>query len=181
MLTKDLCNLQIMFEKVMICTYPSVDDRDLRLLEKTTCESSSVDCFHRNLSELECCGFYYCNLTMIELENIFKEKEPGRFLLRDSRSRSFYYVLSFLSETKKLVNIRIFFHDGKFIFDGGSLRSTSVIGLIKLFRKRLSRPIFKYIPSLLHFSRLVVNKNLNNLSELPVYIQNILKLYPHEL
>ncbi|XP_047144199.1 uncharacterized protein LOC124817817 [Hydra vulgaris] len=176
--------MKIMFEKVTICIYPQV--KDLGLMKKETTDILSVEIFHNNLIELKCCGFYYYNLTLEESQNVLKDKKPGSYIIRDSSDKSFYYVLSLISEKKKVVNFRIYFHDGKFLFDGALLCSTSVIGLVTLFQKNYSKyslykPILKHVPSLLHSSRLVVNQSLQDKSKVPIYIQRILSSYPYEI
>lgn len=145
------------------------------------------------LSVLRESGWYWGNISSDKAKELLKSSSPGTFLIRDSSDRRYLFSMSVMTRQGP-TSIRLIFSRGCFRVETSSglisPRSPCVVSLVlrmshlsrnnessvqeesepkvpKPFRSALlEKPLYSKVPSLKHFSRLVINRyNLRNFTE----------------
>jgi hypothetical protein len=146
------------------------------------------------LSVLRESGWYWGNISSDKAKELLKSSSPGTFLVRDSSDRRYLFSMSVMTRSGP-TSIRLIFSRGCFRVETStgliSPRSPCVVSLVlrmshlsrnsngiqeeedsrpivpKPFRSNLlEKPLYSKVPSLKHFSRLVINRyNLRNFTQ----------------
>ncbi|XP_046864460.1 suppressor of cytokine signaling 2-like [Xenia sp. Carnegie-2017] len=152
----------------------------------------SHDCisnlFRVSLARVEDSCWYWGTISNKEASFVLRNSEEGTFLLRDSSDSRYYFSLS-VKVHETILNIRVLYSNGKFMFDCFKTRLNDipkfdcVIKLISYYvavsqtedgrriltksaehgetEIRLQKPRFSKVPSLEHLCRRVVNRSWN--------------------
>ena len=150
-----------------------------------------------SMDRLENSGWYWGRISKTEATSVLEPADVGSFLLRDSSDSRYYFSLS-VRLRAHILNIRVLFSYGKFMFDcfetrpGEAPKFDCVVKLVSYYvavsqqedrRKvlaksdvagvtevKLERPLFRKVPTLQHLCRRVVNRNLSKeeQSQLPL-------------
>ena len=153
--------------------------------------------FQVSMDRLENSGWYWGRISKSEATSALQQSDVGTFLLRDSSDSRYYFSLSVRLQTS-ILNIRVLFSYGKFMFDCFETtlneipKFDCVVKLISYYvavsqnkedrRKvlarseegdseiKLQKPLFKKVPSLQHLCRRVVNRTVTKeeQSQLPL-------------
>ncbi|CAB3988252.1 Suppressor of cytokine signaling 2 [Paramuricea clavata] len=153
--------------------------------------------FQVSMDRLENTGWYWGRISKTEATSALEQADVGTFLLRDSSDSRYYFSLSVRLQTN-ILNIRVLFSYGKFMFDCFETSLSEipkfdcVVKLICYYaavsqdkqdkRKvlarsevgdaeiRLEKPLFNKVPTLQHLCRRAVNRTLtkDEQSQLPL-------------
>ena len=153
--------------------------------------------FQVSMDRLENSGWYWGRISKTEATSALEQSDAGTFLLRDSSDSRYYFSLSVKLPTN-ILNIRVLFSYGKFMFDCFQTRVNEipkfdcVVKLICYYvavsqnkddkRKvlarselgesemKLEKPLFKKVPTLQHLCRRVLNRTMTKekQSQLPL-------------
>lgn len=139
------------------------------------------------MERLKTSGWYWGKMSKTEASSVLEHADTGTFLLRDSSDCRYYFSLSVKLQTN-ILNVRVLFSYGKFMFDCFETRPNDipkfdcVVTLISYYvdvsqskqdtrrilaryddgdaEIRLRKPLFNKVPTLQHLSRRAVNRTL---------------------
>lgn len=154
--------------------------------------------FKSNLNELRTSKFYYPKISRQEAEKKLFNKKPGTFLVRDGSTEDAIYTVTFVAKNRKILNVRVRFSMGSFLFI--SNLNTPLIGktVIELIEKQIDKthslsgtktspnifllyPHKEQVPSLKHLCRLRVNMSTNIIRCKNVQLKDYLNMYPYRI
>lgn len=154
--------------------------------------------FKSNLNELRTSKFYYPKISRQEAEKKLFNKKPGTFLVRDGSTEDAIYTVTFVAKNRKILNVRVRFSMGSFLFI--SNLNTPLIGktVIELIEKQIDKthsllgtktspnifllyPHKGQVPSLKHLCRLRVNMSTNIIRCKNVQLKDYLNMYPYRI
>ena len=161
------------------------------------------DHFHNVVNELDQSGFYYRGFSREDVCDLLKDKEPGDFIVRESRSMDWYFTLTFKNQNHDIKNVRIGYSFGIFYFETSKkkfsdckITSESVVKLIELHLKKnlpknkqsltkqiyLIKPFKHSISSLKHICRVCINQRDDDvIDNLPKHLKDYTSNYPYKL
>ena len=160
--------------------------------------------FRVSTERLENSGWYWGRIDMSEATSVLENADVGTFLLRDSSDSRYYYSLSVRLQSN-ILNIRVLFSNGKFMFDCFETNLNEipkfdcVVKLIGYYvsitqdkrdkRKvlarsdvgeseiRLEKPLFNKVPTLQHLCRRLVNKTFTKEEQSQFLLPNPVEKY----
>lgn len=163
--------------------------------------------FYMSLNRLEHSGWYWGQLSRNDAVLLLKSADVGTFLLRDSSDSRYLYALSVRLENR-ILNIRVSFSKGKFMFECYATepwetpRFDCVVKLITYYvgvSKRkddravcarsdlgenslltLEKPLFRKVPTLQHFARRVINRTVTAEKQLELNLRGPIESFMRE-
>ncbi|KAH0540499.1 hybrid signal transduction histidine kinase I-like [Cotesia glomerata] len=153
-------------------------------------------------------GWYYEGMNWQQSENLLKNMEIGRWLVRDSSDSRFVFAISVQTD-RGPTSVRVHFYNRNFRLDSepqlimtmpqfdcpiklldyyiyvskhgnGNLKQVWVDLTGHLYSKiYLTKPVVKDVGTLSHLARLVINKHKIDTKSLPIPIKNYIAEYPY--
>jgi hypothetical protein len=158
------------------------------------------------MDRLENTGWYWGRISKSDATSALEQADAGTFLLRDSTDSRYYFSLSVRLQTN-ILNIRVLFSYGKFMFDCFETRLNDipkfdcVVKLIcyyvtvsqKQDKRRvlarsevgdseikLEKPLLNKVPTLQHLCRRVVNRTLTKEEQSQLLLPNTVEKFMRE-
>ena len=161
--------------------------------------------FQKAINELNQSGFYYENFSNKEACDLLKDKEPGDFIVRESKSLDGFFTLTFKNKKDDIKHVRIGYSFGIFylvtsknnFISHTEITSESVVKLIELYLYKniasntksltkkiyLIKPLNRNVSTLKHICTVCINKQNDTgmLDNLPAALKDYTSNYPYKL